>query len=1697
MFGAGAIAGEADQAFKTIKDRPLRIDLRGTTPGGPVSVEFWSQGSSSPGWLARFGSLGLVRISDPSNGVENYWALSGSGGYTPVGVGYGGINLDDSVWRHYAYTYDGVGAGKIYVNGALYLTMTGVWNPGDSQFIIGESARFYDEIAVFNKQLSDADVLAHANSAGPGQVRPKFAEVRGVSISAENPTGTGMFKGIFAWDRKIADPVNSATGSFVHSEVDLSTSSERGLAFDLTRTYDSRVATGLFGPGWGHGYDERIVPAAAGGKVSWENGSGGAIEFSPGASAGTYTAPSYVSGQLAGVPGGGWVLTRTTQLKSTFDATGRLLSQTDRSGQGLAFTYDGSNRLSTVTDAAGRVHTFTYGTTGVSAGKLVRVTSSDARSVRYTYATVAGAVRLATVIDVRSKTFTMNYDTNGYLVKTVDPLGNSEATNTYDALGRVTVQADALGKVSTFVYDDVAEKVTFTDATGVVSTYDHGGAILDAATTPAGSVSQTFDNDMNVTAYTDEVGKTWNATYDPTGNMLNRTDPLGRTETWTYDAMNNVLTATDVTGVTTTSTYDGAGRVLTQARGVTSTSWAWNPDGTLASTTDALGHTTTYTYDTNGNRLTQTTTGGGVTKWEYDAANRVSRMIPPRGNVAGANPAVFDTQYRYDKAGNVILVSAPGGQTTRSTYDDAGRLATETAPDGGVTTYGYNPAGEVVTVTGPDNGVSTYTYSDRGEKLTQTDPVGAVTKWSYDAAGRMVTMIEPLGNVAGANPADYTWTYGYDNLGRQTTTTDPTGRVTTRAYDSAGRMITETRPDGSMTTTYDPVLGERKVTTTDQIGRSTVSSTSPEGWVSSTVDAKGHVTSYGYDNAGNRTSMLEADGSLTTWTYDVENRVAAMVSPRGNVSGAVAADYTTTYTYDVEGRQVTATDPLGRTTTTTYDGAGRADIVTDPAGKIVNYAYDTMGRVKQVNASALGATKYVYDLNGTLASRTDSLGKVTAYEYDLAQRLVKQTDPLGRFFTQGYDVNGRRTAIVDAVANAAGNPALGTTALGYDRLGRVVSKTFSDGTPAITYTYDSQGRVASMVDGTGTTTYGYDTANRVTSVTNGAGVTMTYGWDANNNLTDFNDGRQTFSRTYDVRDRLTGVNDALTGPVVGYGYDPDGNVTSLTYPGGTVQTRTVDRVGQLSGLTNMTASGLLRSYSYTRDLVGSPTKIVVSGPAGVLAAESQLFDYDGAGRLRRQCWTATACTGAGQTTWAYDVLGRRTSEKIGSAVATTYAYDAADQVVATTQGGVVKSFAYNANGDQTVAPGMVSTFNTARQTTSVAATGGTVAYAYDGNNNRTTSAVGGVSTRFDWDGVSVGLSNVTAESVGGNVTRKYAYGYDIARTTNGTTNSYLLADPVGTVTHLVSPTGAVQAEYLTGAYGASKTTVVNDPNVASNPIRYTGQYSDPITGLTYLRARNYNPGLGQFTQTDPLPAAVGSPFESSYVYVGNSPLVYVDPAGTCRGEPGSTWTTYDPQGNPITNHRGSNGFSAVAGQVITPGGRDPECDNVWAKILDGVFRVRTGPQDGTLGLANRLREMTQFGADAGGQFPAGSAAAREVFERHVREYNSQRVGGGKKVGGLAKRLRWWKDNCPDDDPPSSVEIARRVEVFAAVDREALTWADVTKYLGAQQGNSSTWLQQHLWNPLNDAGDSIWRKITAISPDGRPLFPPMVPFPVPA
>jgi RHS repeat-associated protein len=61
----------------------------------------------------------------------------------------------------------------------------------------------------------------------------------------------------------------------------------------------------------------------------------------------------------------------------------------------------------------------------------------------------------------------------------------------------------------------------------------------------------------------------------------------------------------------------------------------------------------------------------------------------------------------------------------------------------------------------------------------------------------------------------------------------------------------------------------------------------------------------------------------------------------------------------------------------------------------------------------------------------------------------------------------------------------------------------------------------------------------------------------------------------------------------------------------------------------------------------------------------------------------------------------------------------------------------------------------------------------------------------------------------------------------------------------------------------------------ANPFQFAGQYTDPESGLQYLRARYYDPATAQFISKDPLTSLLGQP----YAYAADNPTTLTDPSG--------------------------------------------------------------------------------------------------------------------------------------------------------------------------------------------------------------------------
>jgi YD repeat-containing protein len=109
---------------------------------------------------------------------------------------------------------------------------------------------------------------------------------------------------------------------------------------------------------------------------------------------------------------------------------------------------------------------------------------------------------------------------------------------------------------------------------------------------------------------------------------------------------------------------------------------------------------------------------------------------------------------------------------------------------------------------------------------------------------------------------------------------------------------------------------------------------------------------------------------------------------------------------------------------------------------------------------------------------------------------------------------------------------------------------------------------------TTTDAYGYDLAGRLASVTRNGVPYQSYGYDANGNRTSLTTTAGTIAATYDAQDRLVtwgtrsytytphgdlaSWTDAATSQTAQYSYDVQGNLRRVTLPGGTVGSYAVD-----------------------------------------------------------------------------------------------------------------------------------------------------------------------------------------------------------------------------------------------------------------------------------------------------------------------------------------------------------------------------------------------------------------------------------------------------------------------------------------------------------------------------------------------------------
>ena len=910
----------------------------------------------------------------------------------------------------------------------------------------------------------------------------------------------------------------------------------------------------------------------------------------------------------------GWKYTSKQDEAELYDATGKLLSITDRAGRTQTLTYNTADRLTRVTDHYGRTLNFSYD----SANRIATTTDPNGGITQYTY---NASNNLATVTFPGSAVRTYHYENTSSpnaLTGITDERGLRFANFSYDAQGRA-IQSEHAGGADRHQFAFGANSTVVTDPLGSQRTYNFQTVQslhrISSETQPAGSghgaasQSYTYDANANLATRTDFLGNQTRYTYDLTRNLeTGRVEaygtPQARTTTTSWHATFRLPLQVAEPLRITSYTYDAQGNVL--SRTVQATNDANGSQG-LAATPVGTPRTWTWTYSGLGQMLTADgprTDVSDLTTYIYYPANDPD--LGNRGNLASVTNALgqVTNATSYDAHGRPLTITDPNGLATTLAYDARGRLTSRSA-GGETASYQYDGVGQLTRVTQPDGSYIAYTY-DGARRLTGVaDNLGNSIAYTLDAMGnrtreevrdpasqltqlrqRVFDALSRLAQDIGA--ASQTTAYAYDANGNVTSVTDPLSHATTSAYDALNRLIRTTDPAGGVVQMgYDAL--DRLV---------------------SMIDPRNLVTTYQYNGLGDLVSQTSPDTGATQNVYDAAGNLTSRTDAKGQ---------TTTYQYDALNRKTLATHADGSQVRTTYDqgtyGIGRVQLIEELTGgnvtASIQYAYDALGRVTTETRTLAG------------------VAYATAYGYANG-RLVSVTYPSGRRIDYTHDALGRVTQIQ---LTDNGQVKVLASSIQYQPFGGV--KSFTNGAgQTYTRSFDQDGRVASYSFGGQTWLVGYDAASRIT-----------YQTDAGN-------AANTASYGYDAADRLTSA--ILPATTLGYGYDATGNRTSQTI-GGTTRTYTTSPTSNRLLSIN---TGPARSYTYDTN--------------GSITGDGQsTFGYDARGRM------TSAVTAAGTTQYRVNALGQR-ARKTNPAEDVIYLYDRDGRLLAesTPAGQIQREYIY-------------------------------------------------------------------------------------------------------------------------------------------------------------------------------------------------------------------------------------------------------------------------------------------------------------------------------------------------------------------------------------------------------------------------------------
>ncbi|MFF4290984.1 polymorphic toxin-type HINT domain-containing protein [Streptomyces sp. NPDC001633] len=877
---------------------------------------------------------------------------------------------------------------------------------------------------------------------------------------------------------------------------------------------------------------------------------------------------------------------------------------------------------------------------------------------------------------------------------------------------------------------------------------------------------------------------------------------------------------TTATYLETGTTYDGYGRPEKVTDLTANVTAIGDSAPTRTARTDGRTTTTAYSPATGLPIKTVVTTPPANPKDATSVQTTTSELDPLRGQpTATVDTNGKRTILRYDALGRSTKVWLADRRSTTLQPNYQFDYYVEDSKPATVATRTLNSQGGQRT---------SYTLYDGYLRTRQTQAPGPDAGWLisdtfYDERGLVAKTFAPY-YVTGKperelfKPADalsvetQTWKT-YDGLGRETESRDVAGN------GEGGKVlaVTKTLYGGDRTTVLPPEGGTATTTVTD---------------------ARGQTTQL----LQHHTRAADAPAETTRYTYTPAGKLDSVTDPAGNKWA---------YQYDQLGNQTWSKDPDKGVTKATFDDRSQQISSEDAGGTVLATVYDGLGRKTELHDKTPDGplrAKWVYD---TVTGAKGQLAESTRYLDGKAYTTkITQYDPV-------YRPLRTDTVIPDSEGALAGTYSAGTSlysngslrARSFSQAGNIFGKGWN-------YTYDDRTMRLTSVFGSGIrsdatyTLTGKPLTYRIVGSGKPTQVTNTYEW-----------GTQRLSNARVDRQDIAGVDQSAT-----YGYDPAGNVTSLSdvsRTGTDTQCFTYDYLRRLTeawsqdaktcadkAAGNLIAGPAPYWQSYGYDTAGNRTALTQHDPGGNTTKDTKTtYTYPKPGTPQPHTLTSldtTGPTGTSTSAYGYDNVGNTTTRTVHGDKQ-TLTWDAEGHLAKVTEPA----------GDNSTK---------------------TTSYIYDADGNRLITHTDTTTTLTLGDHTEVTLDKGATTP---KATRYIPLGSgNQAVLADDGTYTITLADHHGTGQLAINAADQTLTQRRQLPFGAPRGT---KPTHWPGTKGYIGGTDDTTdTGLTHLGAREYDPDTGRFLSVDPVMNLTDSQSLNGYTYAGSSPITDSDPSGLMR-----------------------------------------------------------------------------------------------------------------------------------------------------------------------------------------------------------------------